>query len=158
MLGQRLLEAAMLVDIRAFAACGKVARGGKLECARIAGITVAVQRGDIDVERSIFLHPTFGNQLVDRRGFEMCPPQFLGQDLHGLGLRSFTDFQQRIGFERLADEGFHLEVRQRQQLDRLLELRRHHQRLGLPDVQPRPESHPSDSPRVQHQLPPCLTG
>ena len=39
--------------------------------------------------------------------------------------------EQRIAFERLGQIGFEFEVRQREQLDRLLQLRRHHQRLRL---------------------------
>ena len=46
----------------------------------------------------------------------------------------FAQFEQRIGVDRLANKGLDLKVRQRQQLDRLLQLRRHHQGLGLPQV------------------------
>ena len=39
-------------------------------------------------------------------------------------------FQHRILFELLLDEGIELQVGELQQLDRLLQLRRHHQGLG----------------------------
>ena len=50
------------------------------------------------------------------------------------GGRAFAQIEQRIGVDRLANEGLDLKVRQRQQLDCLLQLRRHHQGLGLPQV------------------------
>ena len=42
-------------------------------------------------------------------------------------------FEQRVLGQCLGDQGLELEVGQRQQLDRLLQLRRHHQRLGCPN-------------------------
>ena len=53
-------------------------------------------------------------------------------------------FEERVRFERFGNEGFDFEIGQRQQLDRLLELRRHHQRLGLPDIAARPQRHELD--------------
>ncbi len=50
-------------------------------------------------------------------------------------------FEQRVLVELLGDEGLDLEVGERQQLDRLLELRRHHQRLGLAQVEAGGEAH-----------------
>src|SRR3546814_6654173 len=49
--------------------------------------------------------------------------------------------EQRIAFERLGQIGLEFEVRQRQQLDRLLQLRCHHQRLRLAE---RSEEHTSE--------------
>src|SRR3546814_5223700 len=45
--------------------------------------------------------------------------------------------EQRIAFERLGQIGLEFEVRQRQQLDRLLQLRCHHQRLRLAEIEAR---------------------
>ena len=41
----------------------------------------------------------------------------------------------------LGDDRFQLEVRKLQQMDRLPQLRRHHQRLRLADIEAGPESH-----------------
>jgi hypothetical protein len=41
----------------------------------------------------------------------------------------------------LGDEAFDLQIGQRQQLDRLLQLRRHHQLLRLSQVEARREAH-----------------
>ena len=49
--------------------------------------------------------------------------------------------QQRIAFQLGLDEVLQLEVRQLQQLDRLLQLRRHHQRLRLPEVEAGAQRH-----------------
>ena len=49
--------------------------------------------------------------------------------------------EQRITLERLGEIGFEFEVRQRQQLDRLLQLRRHHQRLRLAEIEARTQRH-----------------
>ena len=56
-------------------------------------------------------------------------------------LEDLAEFEQGIGFECFADEGLELEVRQREQADRLLQLRRHHQRLGLPKIETRTQRH-----------------
>ncbi len=55
----------------------------------------------------------------------------------------FAHFQQGVGFERIGDESLDFEIGQRQQLDRLLQLRRHHQRLGLPQIETRGQRHGS---------------
>ena len=46
----------------------------------------------------------------------------------------------------IAEEGFDLEIGQRQQLDRLLQLRRHRQRLRLAQVEARTQRHRQRSP------------
>ena len=51
--------------------------------------------------------------------------------------RGFVRFKKRIFFELFGDEFRQLEVRQLQQLDRLLQLRRHHQLLRLSEFQSR---------------------
>ncbi len=48
-----------------------------------------------------------------------------------LGRIFLGGFEQRVLLQLLAEHRFHFEVRQCQQPDRLLELRRHHQRLAL---------------------------
>ena len=50
-------------------------------------------------------------------------------------------FEQRIALQLFRDEGFDFQIGQRQQLDRLLQLRRHHQRLAVPQVEARAERH-----------------
>ena len=132
-LGQRLAGGAALVDGRAFAGAGGARLAGELE---IAGVAVTVERGRIDIERAVVSGASFTDQLVDRRGFERGAAQVVG-----IGHRQFgsggAEFEQRVGLDRLADKRLDLEVGQRQQLDRLLKLRGHHQRLGLPQIEAR---------------------
>ena len=52
-----------------------------------------------------------------------------------------TLFQQRVLLQLLIDEFPDLEIGQLQQLDRLLKLRRHDERLRLPQVQSLDETH-----------------
>jgi hypothetical protein len=49
--------------------------------------------------------------------------------------------EQRVLFQFLGDEAFDLEVGQRQQADRLLQLRRHHQRLRLAKLKAWTQAH-----------------
>ena len=51
-----------------------------------------------------------------------------------LGIAGILAFEQGVLFELLFDKGRELDIGQLQQLDRLLQLRRHHQRLALPDL------------------------
>ena len=55
--------------------------------------------------------------------------------------RAFVALQQRILLQLLFAILGKLDVRQLQQLDRLLQLRRHHQRLALADLQPLRQRH-----------------
>ena len=66
--------------------------------------------------------------------------------LFGRIARQFPRFQQGVLFQRVADECLDLQIGQRQQLDRLLQLRRHHQRLRLAQVEARREAHDWVSP------------
>ena len=52
-----------------------------------------------------------------------------------------TNLEERILCQLLGNDGFKLEVGQRQQLDRLLQLLAHYQRLRLADVKAGAESH-----------------
>ena len=70
-----------------------------------------------------------------RHGLKRCVGPVVAGDLAHL--------EQRIGLQRLADEGFQFQVRQRQQLDRLLQLRRHYKRLRLPQIEARTKRHGS---------------
>jgi hypothetical protein len=96
----------------------------------VAGVAVPVERFRIDVERRVGLAPAALDQLVGGGILGRLLAHFVGSrralDAHLAG------FEQRIGLQGLANERLDLEVGQRQQLDRLLELRRHHQRLRLP--------------------------
>ena len=114
----------------------------------IAGVAVAVERGRVDVERRV----GFAHAALDELVGSGIVARFLA---HFVGRRAALDrdlagVEQRIAFERLADEGLDLEVRQRQQLDRLLELRRHRQRLALSEVEARTQRHRSVSPCRRH--------
>jgi hypothetical protein len=95
----------------------------------VTRVAVPVQRGDIDIERMVAIagggvgHGRFGA---------------FGRGVVGAQL---ARFEQRVAVQRLANEGLDFEVRQRQQLDRLLQLRRHHQRLRLAEIEAGAESH-----------------
>ena len=109
----------------------------------VASIAVTVERGGIDIERGVSCGLALADQLIDGRAFQCGAAGFDRLSLSGrlLQRRGLAEIEQGIGFQRLADERFDLEVGQRQQLDRLLELRRHHQRLGLAQVQAGAEGH-----------------
>ena len=49
--------------------------------------------------------------------------------------------KQRVFLDLLGNEAFDLQIAQRQQFDRLLELRRHDQRLALAEIEARSERH-----------------
>jgi len=136
-IGQRFRAFAAIFDTRsAFARCG--ARIG----APVPGVAVAVQRGRINVQRAVIVGASFGNQLVCGRAFQAGATQFAGFEFHSFrGGAAAAQIEQRIGFQRLANEAFDFQIGQRQQLDRLLELGSHHQRLALPKIKARPKSH-----------------
>ena len=83
-----------------------------------------LEAGDLSQERSATLDQLVGGRVV-RRVFAHLVGR--GGALHP----HLARLEQRIRLQRLADERLDLEVRQRQQLDCLLKLRRHHQRLRL---------------------------
>ena len=56
-------------------------------------------------------------------------------------ITEYTEVKKRILLEFGLDIGRELEVRQLQQFDSLLQLRRHDERLRLPEVQPLRECH-----------------
>ena len=58
----------------------------------------------------------------------------------------FVALEQRIALEFRLDERVEFEVRQLQQPDRLLQLRRHHQLLALPEL---------EACRKRHRQRPC---
>ncbi len=117
-IGQRQLFVAAILEIgRLGAAAGCFGRP-------VAGVAIGIQRAGIDIQRLVAVG---GGGIGDLGLFAF------GRCFAILGAH-FARLQQRIAFQRIADEGLDLEVRQRQQLDRLLQLRRHHQRLRLPEV------------------------
>jgi hypothetical protein len=101
---------------------------------------------EIDVERRIGDAVAMLDQPVGRHriGFGQLP--VLAGEL--FGLRGCLGrplvarrLEQRILLQLLGDEAFDFEVGKRQQLDRLLQLRRHHQRLALAQVEARCQRH-----------------
>ena len=140
-LNQRFGRPAALVDAGAVFAAGhaKIAApvGNRLAIhPAVAGVAVAVESAGFDIERRILAGAAFTDQLVGGRAFEAGAAWLdnFGTVGRKLDRRAVGDLEQRIGFQRLADEGLDFEIGQRQQLDCLLQLRRHHQRLGLPQV------------------------
>ena len=120
---------AALVDAGPFLA----ATGAKVPApVGIEAVAVAVERGRVDIERPVVGGAAFADQLVGGRAFQAGSASFDRLRMSGVGfcIRCLAEIEQRIGIERLADEHFDFEVRQRQQLDRLLQLGGHHQRLA----------------------------
>ena len=98
---------------------------------------------------------TLADELIDRRTFQGGATRFVGnfgqaRRIACVRAARLCHLEQGIGVERLADIGFDLEVGERQQLDRLLQLRRHHQRLALPQVKARPHRHGSGPRAWRH--------
>jgi hypothetical protein len=111
----------------------------------VEGIAIAVDRRRIDVERPVLLRAALADELVGGRAFETGAPGLVGLGPSGTVVGRGAQFEQRVGLKHLGDEGLDLEVRQREELDCLLQLRRHHQRLtqGLfgPQVKARTDRH-----------------
>ena len=137
MVGQRFRAFAAIFDSRS-----ALARCGAGIGAPVPGVAVAVQGGRINVQRAVVVGPPFGNQLVGGGAFQAGAAQFAGLqfDRFRRGAAA-AQIEQGIGFQRLANEAFDFQIGQRQQLDRLLELGSHHQRLALPKIKARPKSH-----------------
>jgi hypothetical protein len=144
MLVQRELLAGEAVEIDALvraAAPGAVEAEAAVRAGhRVGGaVLVEILALRVDVERRIAAAGVDLGQRVGRLGRRR-----LGFRLPlaaRLGLRRAAAFEQRVLLDLLGDEAFDLEIAQRQQADRLLQLRRHHQRLGLPEVEARPQCH-----------------
>ena len=137
MLGQGLAAAGAFVDRWAVLTRGPTDLAAPVGLVpAVAGVAVAVERGRVDVERLVDIGVALADELVRARAFERGAARLLGRFDPGDGHfgRRLADVEQRVGLQRLADERLDLEVGQRQQLDRLLELRRHDQRLGLAEV------------------------
>ena len=66
--------------------------------------------------------------------------------------------EQRVALQLLGDEACQIEVRELQELDRLPELRRHHQRGGLADLQARSDGHGRPSVRRRPDAPRAAAG
>jgi len=113
------------------------ARAARLPGGRIAGIIrgpVAFAAGDLVPGRDGFLVAGF----VGCRGIG---GRRLGRDrLRRIG-RGFVALEEGVLLDLALDIGVELDIRELQQLDRLLQLRRHDQRLALPDIEPLNECH-----------------
>jgi hypothetical protein len=100
------------------------------------GRAIVVKRlgSEIDVERRVGRAVARGDQLIGGRGF----------DRGGGGDRDrplLAGIEQRVLFDLGADERLEFDVGQRQQLDRLLELDRHDQRLALAKIEAGTQAH-----------------
>ena len=137
MFGQRELDRAALVDPQPLLTVAGKAFGRAP--AAVAGIPVDLQLGGGKVGRCVALPRAFCDQRIGlaflARGFSHVAAVAIA----ALRARCLAQFKQGIGFQRIADECLDLEIGQRQQLDRLLQLRRHHQRLRLAQVEARSE-------------------
>jgi len=117
---------------------GSIARPARRGGA-IARLTVIIERARIEIERRVSLARALRHELI---GGEFLARNIVGfarlADILGGGR---ARLQQRIGLQRLADKGLDLEIGSCQQSDRLLQLRRHHQRLRLAKIQTGAKSH-----------------
>ena len=123
MVGERWIVCASLLDPRKFlrtrlaAACAPFA---------ITGITVYIERTPVYIERAVIACAHVSRRFsipIDRRAVTVGVGRVRAAEIARL--------EQGIGLQRVSYEGFDFKIGQRKQLDRLLQLRRHHQRLGL---------------------------
>ena len=142
MVSQRYLGGAQLFPIGCIAKiapsrrrCAPFGIAGQSSRA-VASVPITVDRSEI--ERRIAFAAAQCDQLVGGRIFGQRRHHFAALWLIRLGRGRI---EQRVGLKRLGNEAFNFEIGGRQQLDRLLQLRRHHQRLGLPKIKARAESH-----------------
>ena len=91
--------------------------------------------GEIDVERRIGGTVARRDQLVGGRGFAAGRCGVGGCDVVTAGIKQW------IFFELSPNKRFEFDVGQRQQLDRLLQLDRHHQRLALAEIEAGTDAH-----------------
>ena len=79
--------------------------------APVAGIAITVERGGIDIEWTVVIRAAFGNQLIGGGAFQAGPAQFRRVQFHLFRRAAGTgQVEQRIGFQRLADETFDFEI------------------------------------------------
>ena len=136
--GQRQRGAAVAVDGETVILAAEALRCTPAAVARVA---VDLHLGGGKVGRRVALGSALRDQRIRvaflARGFGRVAVAIL-VTLAGIAARrNFAHFEQRVGLQRIADKRFDLEIGQRQQLDRLLQLRRHHQRLRLAQVEAR---------------------
>jgi hypothetical protein len=67
--------------------------------------------------------------------------KLIGGGAFGRNFRALVAFQQRVALQLLLDEGGGFQIGELQQLDRLPQLRRHHERLGLTQIETRTDRH-----------------
>ena len=73
-----------------------------------------------------------------------CPSRRVGALLLDFG--ALVALEQRVALQLLVDEGLQFHVGHLQQLDGLLQLRRHHQGLALAEVEPLVQRHGARQP------------
>ena len=127
-----LLDRAVGRRIEPRGAAGLVAAGVEL-----LGI-IGVQRGGRLVRKRVGADHEVGRDRLraQRRRRALVERRLLERDLGPL-----VAFQQRVALELFLDKGGDLEIGELEQLDGLTQLRRHHQRLRVSELQPWSECH-----------------
>ena len=123
-------------------------RGRRRGRASVGGaVLVEILVVDVDVERAVAARRVALGQTSSSPSSARRLDVRLGRGAAGSSSPPPV-VEQRVLLQLLGDEALDLEVGQRQQPDRLLELRRHHQRLALPKVEAGPM--PSSSQLIPH--------
>ena len=153
---QRRRRSREAIEVEALAGFAAAAdRTGTVEAAAFSGPVIANRVGRavvvegfrpiVDVERRVGRGLAARDQLVGR-GFALR-----GRLLGGSGREVVaTAVEKGVLLDLGVDERFKLDIGQRQQLDRLLELDGHHQRLRLAEVEARTEAHACKVPVSPH--------
>ena len=97
-------------------------------CRGIGAGFVGIDIGQIGIERFELVGSA---GIAGKRARHIGGLRLFRGDALGLGFAAFVAFKQRIAFEFALDKGLQFEIGHLQQLDRLLQLRRHHQGLSL---------------------------
>ena len=110
--------------------------------AAVGGAVVMEGLGrEIDIERRFACTFTRHKQFVGRSRFLAQLGHWLALGHRAFALVRRARLEQGIALDLLGDEPLDLEIGQREQADRLLQLRRHHQRLRLPEIEARTQRH-----------------
>jgi hypothetical protein len=142
--GQRGVAIGAVLEI-GWAFLGHPARAGRAApvalISLVARTGIGVERARRDVERLGAVEAAVAAVLARFGGRVAIASAVAATIAIAALVAGLAHLEQRIALQRFADEGLDLQVGQRQQLDRLLQLRRHHQRLRLAQIETRAQRH-----------------
>ena len=114
------------------------ARAGRVaSIGRAAGV---IDIAEIGIERRLARGSNGVTRIRERRGFLGC------RGRRNVRAWAVIALEQRVALELLLDPSLDLEIGELEELDRLPQLRRHHQRLAEAEIEPRTDRHAGGSP------------